>query len=361
MKSIIVASALALGAFAVDSKYYISNYTAGSTTKLVAFPLETCVPNGALSFNYVVYHCADFDSKIYSQVFDMDDPYCESEYTETSHVDIAVTNLAGKGYADCAGSRNYFQLFQFLGSCDGWENGDNPVATTIVATDACTFQKIDTDTGYPIYARTVCSGDGLATYIYVGDYTCSMVSALAETRMADLSCGYSGTSSAYSALARCVVNDAVDRCDAPISGYTTDLQFYGLNEDTDFQSLFMRMFPYSNLAISNVMGDTPNVNLTLDLSFCTQWEDSKYGPIIQNLGQETINALNYDLTICFACTDSMCVNSTMCDESVCDMNYRCAPMMTTSMDMSTTSMDKSVGALQVSIVTFLMTLLVFFF
>jgi len=360
MKSLILASALALGALAVDSYYYIANYSAGTTKKLIPYPLETCVPNGAFSFNYVVYHCSDFDSKVYSEVYESDDPYCESTYTVTSKVDIAVTNNGKYGYADCVGTRNYMEVLQYLGSCSNWENGKDPIAVTRIATDACTFQMVDSNTGYPIYARTNCDGDGQTTYVYVGDYTCQSPSALYQTLYTELGCSYYTSSSAgtvYSAMSRCVVNDNVDRCSMPISQYTSAVQVMGLTEDTDFTALYMRMFPYSGLSVSDLSGTHPNVNFTLDLTFCTEWEDRRYGPLVKDLGQQTINALNYDVTVCFNCVDSMCVNSTMCDESNCDMTHRCAPMVTTTM-MTT---ESSVGAMHVGIATFLMTLLVFVF
>jgi len=354
MKSFIAASALALAA-AADSKYYIGNYSAAGTNRILAYPLETCVPDGAFSFNYVVFHCSSNDMKIYSEVYEMDDPYCESEYTTTAEWDLSLT-AGGLNYADCIGERNYMEVFQYLGSCSSWESGSNPIATTIISTDACTYQKTDATTGYPIYAKTTCDGDKQTTQVYVGDYTCTSPMVY-QTLVTELGCSfYMSTTSGdvYSAMSRCVVNDVVQRCTTPISSYTTHLQFWGLSDETDLQSVYQRMFPYAGLSITDMTGTAPNVNLTLDLTFCTEWEDSKYGPVVKNVGQETLDALNYDAMICYMCVDSMCVNSTMCDSSNCVMTEQCAPTTTTALEMTTTS---SVGAIFVSIFTILMTLL----
>jgi hypothetical protein len=355
MKSLIVASALAL-TLAADSKYYIGNYTAGTTKKPVAYPLDTCVPNGAFFYNYVVYHCTSADMKIYAEVYDMDDPYCESEYTTTAEWDLSMTGAGNLNYADCVGDRNYMEVFQYLTDCDDWESGEEPLAVTVISTDACTYQRTDAATGYPIYAKTSCDGDKQVSKVYVGDYTCTSPAALYQTITTEIGCSYFTTTSqgdVYSAMSRCVLNDVVQRCSAPISAYTTHLQFWGLSNETNLQSVYERMFPYAGLDITEMTGMAPNVNITLDLTFCTEWEDRKYGPIVKNVGQQTLDALNYDAMICYMCVDSMCVNSTVCDASNCVMTEQCAPTTTTS-EVTTTS---SVGAIYVSIFTILMTLL----
>lgn len=353
MKSIIVASALALAATA-DSMYYIGNYSAGSTKRIMAFPLETCVPNGAGTFNYVVYHCTPDNLKVYSEVYESDDPTCESEYTETEPWNIVMSPAQG-GYADCSGQQNYAEVFQYLGSCSSWEKGMNPIATTIISSDACTFYMVDSGTGYPLYTKMSCTGDEQTTSVYVGDPTCSGSPYIVTT--AELGCDFfmntTTLGSIYSAMSRCVINNVVDRCSMPISAYTTHLQFWGLKNDTNLEDLYMRMFPYSGMDIV-MTGMAPNVNLTLDLTFCTEWEDRKYGAIVKDLGQATLDALNYAATICYMCTESDCVNTTMCDPGNCIETERCVPTTTSTETPETTS---SVSAVSVSIFTFLMTLI----
>jgi hypothetical protein len=346
-----------------DPFYYIGNYSAAGTIRLVPYPLETCVPNGAFSYKYEVYHCTQ-NNEVYKEVYNQNDPTCESEYTTSDPWPISPT-LARGGYADCEGERNYMEVYQYLSSCNLWESGGNPLATTIISTDACVFQQVDPGSGASIYARSTCDAYGQVSYVYAQDPSCSVGAALIDIIETPVGCSFYTTTTSgdvYSAMIRCVVDDVIQRCDDYLSWYEASVSITNFDPSYDIEDVYTKLFKYATVVVTDVTGTT-DITATLEIGLCTQWEDYKYGPYIKDLGLKTLGLINNDAEVCWTCVDYICVNSTYCDTDNCIMSEQCYPSATTSteennMMTTTTSMMSSAGIFGVTIIALLLTLFV---
>jgi hypothetical protein len=293
------------------------------------------------------------------------DPECGGDHTDTT---FAKSNApAQSGYASCGGDRSYMEVFQYLesyGGCDSWEQGNNGIATTVIANNACVYY--GTQSGFPVYTRTMCTAEGQTTFAYINDPSCSVSAALVGVTNTELGCSfYANTTSGvvYSAMTRCVIDDEIQRCADPISMYSSHVQFMNLMWNVDMWSVYSKLFPYATLTVRNLTyHNYSDQTIEVNVSFCTEWEDRKYGSKMKSLASYTLTSsdINDNATICANCVASYCVNSTMCGgSSYCQDD--CVAPSTTMMEESTTmepSKDnKSAAALFVSFFTFFFTLL----
>jgi len=320
----LLASALVVGVAIAESAYYIGNYTANGQVNLVPYPLGVCVPTGAVSgFTYSTFTC--YADSVEQRKFDMTDTTCSGAYT-AGFLPKAGTGGV-EGYTICDGPVSYMTINQYVSNCNLWKQGKTGIATTVVAADACTWTTTVGDV--PVYSRSLCDGDMQQLYYYAGDNTCSINDAIVDFKQTSSNCNHftdQGSLKIYSALIKCVVDEEVQRCETPLANYEAMVSFEGVDSGIDYTQVYEGLFEYATVDTFE-MNDT----LHLTLSFCTQYEDSKYADSVADLGVTTLSSsyISDSAKVCWSCVEFSCANSSRCgDSDYCVNSEQCTTTTT---------------------------------
>jgi hypothetical protein len=344
----------------LSTSYYIGNFTAfGKFSNFVPYPLGLCVLTGAstTSYDFAIFTCND--GNITQQTYAAGDSTCSG--SSTSATWVAGTTPGEGNYASCSGTDSYMVLGEYLGSCSAWKLGSNPLVTTTISMNACTYQKTVSDV--KVYSISTCDGDGYTTTLYANDYTCSVSAAKIQFNYTANGCGFylkeeveGSTESIYTALLKCVKNDVTQRCTAPLALYTFNVTAQNLQTTPNFTKVYKELFEYATVEVQQKTSNSA----WLDLDFCTEWEDKKYITSLENLGSTTLKSLDVTATssVCWSCTSFNCTEVSLCaSDDYCSSSVTCATEATTT----TKSPKKSASVTSVSVASLAMLVLSFIF
>jgi len=137
-----------------------------------------------------------------------------------------------------------------------------------------------------------------------------------------------------------VIDGVIQRCSVPLTTYEAVVTVEDVEGTPDYSQVYRGLFEYATLEVTPV-----NESVHLNLDFCTQYEDVKYGTAVKNLGQTTLTSayINDDAKVCWTCLGFTCANATRCGtDDYCTMTEQCyTGIISTTSIMSTTELEET--------------------